>query len=379
MSGGRLRAIMQAAERGYRPVSAMIELTHRCHLACSHCYLEDNHRWQDKARELSTAEAKSCIDQLHAAGCMFLTVTGGEVFLRRDLFDLLAHARSRGLAVTLFTTGTLLDARALDTLASLHLRGVELSLYSTDPSVHDGITGRAGSHEKTMDTLSQLLARQVPVSIKCPLMQSNFASYPALKALAQQLGISLAVDATVVPRNDGGDRPTGQRMDLRQLTEFYEQPEFRPAARVQRRLPLATDSICAIGKRSCVIGPFGDVYTCLGYRPPIGNLREQSFAAIWRDEGTLYALRRVRAGDVAVCSTCEKFSYCNRCAGMALTEDGAFDGPSAWSCHLAAAKERAAGLPVTPSAAERLGLVRVIERPRGFGLRVLRDPPAVRS
>jgi hypothetical protein len=86
----------------------------------------------------------------------------------------------------------------------------------------------------------------------------------------------------------------------------------------------------------------------------------------------LYKLRRASAADVEVCSSCEKFSYCNRCAGTALAEDGALNGPSSWSCHLAAAKEKAAGLPVTPSAAERLGLVKVSEGPNGYSLTVLR-------
>jgi MoaA/NifB/PqqE/SkfB family radical SAM enzyme len=168
--------------------------------------------------------------------------------------------------VSLFTTGTLLDVSGVEELAKLHLRGVELSLYSTDPAVHDQVTQRRGSHAKTMHTLESLLERGVPVSIKCPLMRSNFDSYPGLKAL-ERLHISLKVDSTVTAMNDGDMKPASERLDMKQLTAFYTHEEFRAAGRVERRLPIANDTICAIGKRSCVIGPFGDVYTCLGYKP----------------------------------------------------------------------------------------------------------------
>jgi radical SAM protein with 4Fe4S-binding SPASM domain len=369
-------ALSRAAERTYRPIGAMIEITHRCHLACVHCYLEDNHAWHDKGRELTTAEVLGIIDQLRAAGCMFLTITGGEVFLRPDLFEILRHARGRGLAVVLFTTGTLLTPAHVDELARLHLRRVELSLYSADPLVHDAITQRTGSHAKTMHALHALLERRIPVVIKCPLMRTNFDSYDGLKGLSEQLGITLRIDSSVTPMNDGDLRPTRERLTQAQLVAFYSKPELRPFGEVQQRLPRANDSICGIGKRGCVIGPFGDVHTCMGYKPSIGNLRERSFEEIWRDTGVLYKLRRASAANVDVCSSCEKFSYCHRCAGTAAAEDGAFNGPSSWSCHLAAAKEKAAGLPVTPSAAERLGLVKVSEGPKGYALQVLREKPA---
>jgi radical SAM protein with 4Fe4S-binding SPASM domain len=379
LAGGHLARLSLAAGRAYRPIGAMIELTHRCHLACVHCYLEDNHAWHDKARELSTAEVTRIIDQLQAAGCMFLTITGGEVYLRQDLYPILRHARGLGLAVVLFTTGTLIGPSDIDELARLHLRRVELSLYSADSDVHDAITQRPGSHAKTMWAIRNLVARQVPVLIKCPMMRGNFESYDGLKQLAEELAVPLLVDPTVNAMNDGNLAPAQQRLTPAQLTEFFSKPGLQVYGEVSRKLPTAADTICAIGKRSCVIGPFGDVHTCLGYKPPIGNLRTQSFAEIWRDTGVLYKLRRASAVDVDVCSGCEKFSYCNRCAGTALAEDGAFNGPSSWSCHLAAAKERALGIEVTPSAAERLGLVRVLEDSKGYSLQVLQKAPAASS
>jgi radical SAM protein with 4Fe4S-binding SPASM domain len=347
-----VRQLVASAAVKYRPLSVLFEITHRCHLACVHCYLDDNHQWHDKTRELTTQEAMDAITQLRAAGCMFMTLSGGETFLRPDLFALLRHARSLGLAVTLFTTGTLLREKHLPELARMYLRCVELSLYSTDPAVHDAITQQPGSQQKTLQAVETLLAHGIPVAIKCPLMRSNAASYPGLKALAERLNIRLTVDPTLAVTNAGQLAPVQMRLTPEQLTEFYSRPEFRSTS----AQPVADpDSpICAIGKRSCVIGPFGDIYTCLGYQRSLGNLRQQSFQEIWSDTGQLHRLRRLRVADLPVCGSCQKSGYCGRCAGSALLEEGNFNAPSSNACQNASARDAAAGRTPTPSAAERL-------------------------
>jgi AdoMet-dependent heme synthase len=345
-----MRSLVARAQAEYRPLSVLFELTHRCHLACVHCYLDDNHQWHDKARELSTEQAADAITQLHAAGCMFLTLSGGETFLRQDLFELLGHARRLGLAVSLFTTGTLLRPAHLPRLAKLYLRSVELSLYSAEPEIHDAITQKPGSHAKSLRAIEQLLAHDIPVTLKTPLMQQNAASYDGLKALAETLRVRLSVDSTLTATNAGQHTPLRMRLTSAQLVELYSRPELRKGS-----LPKADpDSpICAIGKRSCVIGPFGDVYTCLGYQRALGNLRQHSFREIWSDTGLLHQLRRLRVSDLPVCGSCEKSGYCGRCAGSALLEEGDFSAPSRWACQNAAAKAEAAGLAQSPSAAER--------------------------
>src|SRR6478735_2820847 len=80
------------AEAVSAPLSALFELTGRCNLDCSHCYLDIAH----PPEELSTAEAIAVVDQLADVGTMFLMLTGGELFLRPDALVIAAHARSRG-------------------------------------------------------------------------------------------------------------------------------------------------------------------------------------------------------------------------------------------------------------------------------------------
>src|SRR4051794_20572037 len=99
------------------PLSVMFEITGRCHLDCEHCYLDLQH----PPDELSTAQVLAILDQLSAAATVFLAITGGEVFLRKDLFTILGHARKLGFAVRLFTSGTRMTRADVARIAALGL------------------------------------------------------------------------------------------------------------------------------------------------------------------------------------------------------------------------------------------------------------------
>src|SRR5216684_8607096 len=101
--------LIHVASRAQIPLAALFEVTHRCNLGCSHCYLTEGPvgRPRPTRDELALDEVRRALDQLAEAGTFFLTLTGGEVFMRRDFLDIVAHARSLHFSVTIFTTGTL--------------------------------------------------------------------------------------------------------------------------------------------------------------------------------------------------------------------------------------------------------------------------------
>ena len=74
--------------RKHRPVSVHFDLTYRCNERCVHCYLD-----HDDHGELTTAECLNILEELAQAGTLFLTFSGGEIFLRPDLYQILAAAR----------------------------------------------------------------------------------------------------------------------------------------------------------------------------------------------------------------------------------------------------------------------------------------------
>ncbi len=346
---------IQEAERHFVPLNVMLELTHRCHLNCVHCYLEDNHEWRAKAQELTAEEFCQVIDQLVDAGCLFLTLSGGEIFLRDDTLVIARYARSKGLALRLYTSGTLMTPTLVEEITQLHPLSVEFSIYSADnPDLHDSIIQIPGSHQKTLEAIRILSRTDIPVVIKTPLMREVFSEYPKILELAKELGVFYKLDPTVSPKNDGDLSPCHLRLTQDQLLAMYADPNLPSAPEIQAlsegKIPhKSEDEVCDLGKTACAISPLGDVYPTLGFPWSAGNVRETLFREIWENSPLFKRLREVQVKDLSDCSGCEKFSYCDRCCMWALMDEGDFFGGSLWACEIASAKEKAAGLPSDPT------------------------------
>jgi len=140
---------------------------------------------------------------------------------------------------------------------------------------------------------------------------------------------------------------------------------------------------CSAGHSSCYVSPYGDVYPCVQFPLPSGNVRRQNFLDIWRHSPELREVRSIRARDLPVCSSCAHMGTCTRCPGLAWTE-GNMRGPSSADCEksfyrtgIPSANMLARGLVTFPSgiaeaalasfapgAAAGFGLVQIAPLPR---------------
>src|SRR3954466_7901893 len=93
------------------PISVHMDLTYRCNERCVHCYL--NH---DDRGEMALSEIKNVLRQLAAAGTFFLVISGGEPFVRKDIFEILQYARDLTFSVKLKTNGILIGEREAEHL-----------------------------------------------------------------------------------------------------------------------------------------------------------------------------------------------------------------------------------------------------------------------
>ncbi len=123
------------------------EMTRACALACRHCRASALPRRDP--RELTTAEGRRLIDDLAAIGRPILILTGGDPFMRRDVFELAQYGVRRGLRVALSPSATALVTR--DRLARLRDIGVSMIHISLDgmEEVHDAFRGVPGSFART--------------------------------------------------------------------------------------------------------------------------------------------------------------------------------------------------------------------------------------
>ena len=318
-----------------RPVQVTLELTMTCNLRCVHCY---NHALEDQ-KELSFNEICRIMDELSEAGCLYLSLTGGEIFCRPDIFDILGEARKRHFAITLLTNGAMITRETADRLKEIQPWLIEMSLYSTKPEVHDGITGIRGSFEKTRKAIDLLLERHLRLRLKTVIMTQNFHEYKEIMRHHRALGVPFVLDPMVTPKMDGSAGPLQHRVSDDQLTTLLTDEEIGPemiqfgTRRYDESRQLRqTTTMCTAGVLMCHIDPYGNVIPCVQFYLVAGNLRKQSFSEIWNHSPEFKKLRRSVMGDLRECKDCELLGYCYRCPGLAMLEDGDAYGPSKNAC-----------------------------------------------
>ena len=145
LSGAGLRM-----ERPSKPLTLLLLLNRGCNLRCSFCDL-----WDDPQR-MTLDQTLPLLDDAAAIGTRTVVLTGGEPFLHKQLFDIVAAARERGMGVNITTNGTLVERR-WDALTASGVDSLSLSIDGL-ADTHDRLRGKAGAFAETWAALERLVA-----------------------------------------------------------------------------------------------------------------------------------------------------------------------------------------------------------------------------
>lgn len=314
------------------PLSVHVDLTYRCNERCEHCYLE-----HDNLGEMTTAELRGLFRQLADGGVFFLTLSGGEPLMRRDCFELIEYARALRFNVKLKTNAVLIREKEARRLRALGVEQLQISVYSHRPEVHDAVTKLPGSLKRTLAAIRLLRAHGLKVTMANVLMRRNPGDSEGVRALALEVGAHYTLDPTITPMMDGNTDVLRHRVDASELSSFFRNPALVGDVESFCAPPPAVDESireglpCSAGHTSCYISPYGDLYPCVQFPLPCGNIRRQRFIDIWRDSPQLAEVRSIRAKHLTTCSTCAHLGGCTRCPGLAYME-GNMRGPSTADC-----------------------------------------------
>jgi len=292
---------------------------------------------------MTLAEIKGVLDQLAEAGTFLLALSGGEVFMRRDFFEIVEYARQLLFSVKVKTNGVMIRDMEASRLADLGVQDVQISIYSERSEVHDAITKLPGSLRRSLEAIRLLKTHGVRVTIANVLMTANLFDDAGVLKLAKALGVSYTLDPMVTPKMDGDTSVLALRAPLWALQKAVRNWELAGSMHedsVIAPVPVsdvAEDLPCTAGHNSCYISPYGDVFPCVQFPLPSGNVRRQDFLEIWKTSRELTQVREIRNKDLSTCSSCSHVSCCSRCPGLAYME-GDMRGPSTADCQQSFAK-----------------------------------------
>jgi AdoMet-dependent heme synthase len=329
---GLLQEMTQKALALGIPISVQLDVTYRCNERCVHCYLD-----HEDHGEMTTAEIKHLLDEMADAGVFILTLSGGEIFLRKDFFELLEYARELMFCVKLKTNAILIREREAARIHELGVQSIQISVYSHRPEVHDAITLVPGSLKRSLDAIQFLKSQGLRVIMANVLMVHNMVDYPGVRALAAELGVECTLDPTITPMMDGDRSVLSLGVDQSALRNVFRDAslvgDVEEYCAVSTKLDeSALENLpCSAGHTSCYVSPYGDVFPCVQFPLPTGNVRTQRFIDIWRHSDTMNDVRSIRMKDLTTCTSCSHVSSCSRCPGLAFME-GNMRGPSSADC-----------------------------------------------
>jgi hypothetical protein len=142
------------------PLSVHLDVTWRCNERCVHCYLD-----HDDLGEMTYDEIEGLLIQMAEAGVFFLTISGGEPLLRKDLFAIIRRAREMTFNVKLKTNAILIREPEAALIRDLGVETVQVSIYSHRPEVHDEITKVKGSLNRSLDAIRFMVSQGLKVTI----------------------------------------------------------------------------------------------------------------------------------------------------------------------------------------------------------------------
>ena len=332
-----MTALVDQMKRGLEaPICLTWELTYACNLECVHCLSSSGRRDPD---ELTTAEAKAVLDELHDLQVFYINIGGGEPMIRRDFFELVEYSTSLGIGVKFSTNGAFIDAAKARRLAGIDYLDIQISLDGTDPATNDAIRGD-GSYATAIQAMDHLRdAGFGPFKISVVVTRHNVDQLDEFKALADHYGAQLRI-TRLRPSGRGADswhelHPTNPQQ--RQIYEWLlahgenvltGDSFFHLNALGEQNLPGL--NLCGAGRVVCLIDPVGDVYACpfvIHDEIKAGNVRDTwGFTRVWKQSELFVDLRQPESE--GACSSCGAFDACQGgCMAAKFFTGLPLDGP----------------------------------------------------
>ncbi|HPW72614.1 MAG: radical SAM protein [Methanothrix sp.] len=310
------------------------ELTAACNLSCQYCRASASP--EPDRGELGTDEAMRFVESIAPLQPM-LILSGGEPLLRPDLFEIIRHAVSLGIRVSLASNGTLITPELAQMIAASGVSRVSISLDGAGAAEHDLVRGQ-GSFERSMRGIENLRGL-VDFQINFTVSRKSQSGITEIFDLAESLGAAALHFFFLVPTGRGREEevvsPERQEEILHQIEREIDRrtlevqvtcaPQY---ARLKKPGRGRGSGGCLAGRRFVFLSRQGDVYPC-GYLPlKVGSIKEKNFIEIWESSPQLQALREGRLK--GRCGRCDYSRSCGGCRARAyaLTGDYLQSDPS---------------------------------------------------
>jgi Fe-coproporphyrin III synthase len=319
------------------PIHIDIKLTNRCNGNCYFCYSKNTKK---SKKELTTEEWKSFIRSFGNKKKAFY-ITGGEPFLRNDIFEIIKTIKKQGSYCGVVTNGTLISKKNIKKLLDLEIDNIVFSLHGLKEN-HNKILGISEAFENVTKAISELSSLRKKNKIKKPYIMMNYVINPNLINegekiinLCKKLGVDeirFAHPSFLYPEelrnhNKISSMKFGFEICSNQFitNDINFKSKDIPTLRITKEIrintypnldnkeisiwykkPFKTRRDCFYLYTSCFINESGEVYPCHFYPISMGNIKKEKFENIWNGAKFIKLRRIISNSLLPGCSRCCK-------------------------------------------------------------------------
>ena len=308
-----IESIYDFAYENENLMSVMIEVTSLCNWMCEHCYVSDS--FHDK---YNLDNLRQLFVKFREKGVNEIVLIGGEIFVKEDIFEIITLARNMFFNVVLESNISLLDKEKIKILSELYISEVSCTVFSLDEKIHDSITGIKGSLNQVLKNLEILKQYNIYTVVKTPLMRKNKYHFRNIHKYCLERGFTYKVKVDLFPKRNGETLeslilPSNDIKDIidevdKINTNYFGTCNLDNYPCLNTRISLFLDSQ-------------GEVYPCVNYRQPIGNIFFDKLDDIWINPKRI-EIANLKYKDLKECISCDNLNKCVPCPGVSHMESG---------------------------------------------------------
>ena len=326
---------IHAAAHDRRLLSLELEMTHACNLRCLYCYSGAGH---PLAQELTPDEIRDVVCQAAGMGVRKIVILGGgEPFMYPGLPELVEFIHEKGLAVEVFTNGTLIDTALARRLYQNDV-SVVVKRNAHSAEIQDWLAGVPGTFARIEQGLDALFQAGYPdathgLGIQTIICRANYDELPLIWDWARARGIQPYFECMTIKGRASHHPELGVSMkDLETMFQRLSDLDRETFNLHWTPHPPRVGAACTRHLYSILVRANGDVCPCVGVEMAIGNSRRERLADIVESHSVLEDLRNIYTTIKGPCRTCHFNGKCYGCRGNAfeLTGDYLASDPCCW-------------------------------------------------
>jgi MoaA/NifB/PqqE/SkfB family radical SAM enzyme len=335
--------VHEQASSQQRVIKAQLELTYRCNLHCRHCYTDPYNHKDFFPRELTLDEIHRLLDEMQQIGIVWLNLTGGDIFMHPQFFEIYEAAVRKGFLLQLYTNGTLFTKAVIERLQEMPPFTIDISCHSVTEEPFDWFTQIPGSFRAFTRGLELLRESGLPFTLKTKAMNWNRHEIPAIRQFVESFGQNFGFTTSLSPRLNGELSSLTYRMAPDDVASLHEDQSASEGDEESCSLSTMlqtpdTDRLyrCGCGTDTIHINAWGELGSCtLQYERRVSLRTHRLADAI----ATLFReIWSMRYQGESPCRACEIHTFCDKKPSDARWECGAAEAPIPYDCDVALAR-----------------------------------------